>query len=41
MQGGREQAQEFYKEVLAIAGVPDQVRLAAEQGLNQAFTNKK
>ncbi len=41
MQGGREQAQEFYKAVLAVAGVPDQVRQAAEQGLNQAFTNKK
>jgi len=41
MQGGREQAQEFYKAVLAVAGVPDQVRQAAEQGLNQASTNKK
>jgi tetratricopeptide (TPR) repeat protein len=41
MQGGREQAQEFYKAVLTVAGVPDQVRQAAEQGLNQAFTNKK
>jgi tetratricopeptide (TPR) repeat protein len=41
MQGGREQAQEFYKAVLAVAGVPEQVRKAAEQGLNQAFTNKK
>jgi tetratricopeptide (TPR) repeat protein len=41
MQGGREQAQEFYKAVLTVAGVPDQVRKAAEQGLNQAFTNPK
>jgi tetratricopeptide (TPR) repeat protein len=41
MQGGREQAQEFYKQVLSVGGVPDQVRKAAEQGLNQAFTNKK
>jgi tetratricopeptide (TPR) repeat protein len=41
MQGGREQAKEFYTAVLAVAGVPDQVRKAAEQGLNQAFTNKK
>jgi tetratricopeptide (TPR) repeat protein len=37
MQGGREQAQEFYKAVLAVAGVPDQVRQLAEQ----AVTNKK
>jgi len=41
MQGGRGQAQEFYKAVLAVAGVPDQVRQAAEQGLKQAYTNKK
>ena len=41
MQGGREQAQEFYRAVLTVTGVPDQVRQAAEQGLNQAFTNKK
>jgi tetratricopeptide (TPR) repeat protein len=37
MQGGREQAQEFYKAALAVTGVPEQVRKAAEQGLNQAF----
>jgi tetratricopeptide (TPR) repeat protein len=41
MRDGREQAKEFYTAVLAVAGVPDQVRKAAEQGLNQAFTNKK
>jgi hypothetical protein len=41
MQGGREQAQEFYKAALTVTGVPDQVRQLAEQGLNQAFTNKK
>jgi tetratricopeptide (TPR) repeat protein len=39
MQGGREQAQDFYKAALAVSGVPEQVRKAAEQGLNQAFTN--
>jgi tetratricopeptide (TPR) repeat protein len=41
MQGGRDQAQGFYKAVLAVAGVPDQVRQLAEQGINQASTNKK
>ncbi len=41
MQGGREQAQDFYKAALAVVGVPEQVRKAAEQGLNQAFTNLK
>ena len=35
MQGGREQAQEFYKAVLAVVGAPDQVRKAAEQGLTK------
>jgi tetratricopeptide (TPR) repeat protein len=39
MQGGREQALDFYKAALAVAGVPEQVRKAAEQGINQAFTN--
>jgi tetratricopeptide (TPR) repeat protein len=39
MQGGREQARDFYKAALAVSGVPEQVREAAEQGLNQAFTN--
>ena len=39
MQGGREQAQDFYKAALAVSGAPEQVRKAAEQGLNQAFTN--
>ncbi|HEY1759925.1 MAG TPA: hypothetical protein VGG72_31430 [Bryobacteraceae bacterium] len=41
MQDGRQQAIEFYKTVLTVEGVPDQVRQAAEQGINQAFTNKK
>jgi len=41
MQGGREQAQEFYKSALAVPGVPDQVRKAAEQRLNQQNTNTK
>jgi tetratricopeptide (TPR) repeat protein len=41
MQGGRGQAQEFYKAVLAVSGVPEQVRKLAEQGLNQASTDKK
>jgi tetratricopeptide (TPR) repeat protein len=40
-QGGREQAQDFYKAAIAVTGVPEQVRKAAEQGLNQAFTNLK
>jgi tetratricopeptide (TPR) repeat protein len=39
MQGGRPQAQEFYKEAIAVEGAPEQVRKAAEQGLNQAFSN--
>lgn len=39
MQDGRQQAQDFYKAALAVDGVPEQVRKAAEQGLNQAFTN--
>lgn len=41
MQGGRQQAQEFYKSALAVPGVPDQVRKLAEQGLNQPNTNTK
>lgn len=41
MTGGRDQALEFYRAALAVTGVPEQVRKAAEQGLNQAFTNKK
>ncbi len=39
MEGGRQQAQDFYKAALAVDGVPEQVRKAAEQGLNRAFTN--
>ena len=38
MQDGRNQAQEFYKQALAVEGVPEQVRKLAEQGLNQPFT---
>ncbi len=39
-QGDREQAQEHYKAALAVAGVPDSVRQAAEKGLKEAFTRK-
>lgn len=38
-QGGREQAKDFYKSAMAVDGVPEQVRKAAEQGLNQAYSN--
>ena len=41
MQDGRQQAVEFYKAALAVDGVPEQVREAAQRGLNQAFTNTK
>jgi tetratricopeptide (TPR) repeat protein len=37
-QGEREEAQEFYKAVLAVPGVPESVRQAAEKGLKEAFT---
>jgi tetratricopeptide (TPR) repeat protein len=40
-QGDREQAQERYKAALAVDGVPDSVRQAAEKGMKEAFTNKK
>jgi hypothetical protein len=40
-QGDREQAQGHYKAALAVEGVPDSVRQAAEKGLKEAFTNKK
>ncbi len=39
-QGERGQAQEHYKAVLAVQGVPDSVRQAAEKGLKEAFTRK-
>jgi tetratricopeptide (TPR) repeat protein len=41
MQDGREQAQEFYRTVLTVAGAPDQVRKLAEQGIGKASTTKK
>jgi tetratricopeptide (TPR) repeat protein len=37
-QGEREQAQEHYKAALAVEGVPDSVRQAAEKGLKEAFS---
>jgi len=40
-QGDREQAQENYRAALAVQGAPDAVRKAAEQGLKEAFINKK
>jgi len=36
----RKQAQGFYEAALAVPGVPDTVRKAAEQGLKSVFTNK-
>jgi tetratricopeptide (TPR) repeat protein len=39
-QGDREHAENFYREALAVPGVPDAVREAAGKGLNQAFTKK-
>ncbi len=36
-QGDREQAQQHYKAALAVEGVPDSVRQAAEKGLKEAF----
>jgi tetratricopeptide (TPR) repeat protein len=39
-QGWREEAVAHYKAALAVPGLPDSVRKAAEQGLNSAFTNK-
>jgi tetratricopeptide (TPR) repeat protein len=39
-QGDREQAQQHYKAALAVEGVPDSVRQAAEKGLKEAFTKK-
>jgi tetratricopeptide (TPR) repeat protein len=37
----REEAVQHYKAALAVPGLPDSVRDAAEQGLKSAFTNKK
>ena len=37
-QNDRGQAQEHYRAALAVAGVPDSVRQAAEKGLKEAFT---
>lgn len=39
-QGWRDEAVENYKAALAVPGVPDTVRQAAEQGLKSAFTKK-
>jgi tetratricopeptide (TPR) repeat protein len=39
-QGDRQQAEENYKAALAVEGVPDSVRQAAEKGLKEAFTRK-
>jgi len=36
-QKDREQAQEFYRQALAVQGLPDTVREAAEKGLREAF----
>ena len=35
-----DEAVEHYKAALAVAGVPDSVRKAAEQGINEAFIKK-
>ena len=40
-QGWREEAVGHYKAALAVPGLPDSVRTAAEQGLKSAFANKK
>jgi hypothetical protein len=37
----REGATEFYKQALAVPGLPDTVREAAQKGLQEAFTNTK
>jgi tetratricopeptide (TPR) repeat protein len=39
-QGWRDEAVEHYKAALAVPGLPDSVRAAAEQGLKSAFTKK-
>jgi len=39
-QNDREQAQDFYKQALAVEGAPETVRQAAEKGLKEAFTRK-
>ena len=36
----RDQAEEHYKAALAVEGVPDSVRKAAEKGLKEAFEQK-
>jgi tetratricopeptide (TPR) repeat protein len=38
--GRREEAVEFYKQALAVEGVPDSVRQAADKGLKEAFTKQ-
>ena len=37
---GRDEALSFYKAALAVEGVPDSVRKAAEKGLKEAFDKK-
>ena len=37
----RDEAQEFYKQALAVPGVPDTVRDFAQKGLEKPFTNKQ
>jgi hypothetical protein len=37
---GREDAEKYYKAALAVEGVPDSVRKAAEKGLKEAFDKK-
>lgn len=40
-QNDRAQAQEYYRQALAVPGLPDQVREAAEKELQVPFTNSK
>jgi tetratricopeptide (TPR) repeat protein len=40
-QGEAEPAKEFYRQALAVAGLPDQVKREAEQGLQGAFTRTR
>jgi tetratricopeptide (TPR) repeat protein len=40
-QSDREQAQQFYQQALAVPGLPDQVKEAAQKGLQEPYTNSK
>ena len=40
-QSDREQAQQFYQQALAVSGLPDQVKEAAQKGLQEPYTNSK